>query len=401
MDKADRAGLSVAVTGHVLLFGVLSLSLASIVPPKPVPPPAMEVEFVGAMTVEPAPSELAAEMSGAEAPKIGLVEEAMPQPAPTPEPLPEVPVPEPLPAPPPSPAPAATPVPKPEPARTKPVEKAAPKPQPKTEPTLAKTATQTASAKPALAKAAPAKVAKLTPPKIKEPAPVKTRVVERPTRTAAPAKPRQLSANADKPAQIKPAPAKPQRARAAASTASKPPIAPAKIASATRAPAPVPAKPAAEAGPSAVRAAVARENTARGPRLSRDLLAGLTDAPDAKPAASAAPVMNPNAMAGIQAAIKRQVQPCADRQVNPGPGASRISVKLSLKLNKDGSLASAPQVVSTSGIDDENSRYEKRVADLAVAAFTGCAPLAGLPDDLYRTSRGGWSNFIMNYRLPG
>jgi len=149
-----------------------------------------------------------------------------------------------------------------------------------------------------------------------------------------------------------------------------------------------------------VKAATAREKFARAPRPSRDLLAGLTDTPEAKPT-PAAPTMSADAMAGIQAAIKRHVQPCAYRQVNPGPGANRISVKLNLKLNKDGSLASAPQVVSIAGIDDENSRYEKRVADLAVAAFTGCAPLAGLPDELYRTPKGGWSNFIMNYRLPG
>ena len=82
-------------------------------------------------------------------------------------------------------------------------------------------------------------------------------------------------------------------------------------------------------------------------------------------------------------------------------GASRITVKLNVRLNKDGSLAGPPRVVSTTGVDDENSRYEKRVADLAIAAYKGCAPMKGLPVDLYRTAKGGWSNVNMNYKLPG
>ena len=56
-------------------------------------------------------------------------------------------------------------------------------------------------------------------------------------------------------------------------------------------------------------------------------------------------------------------------------------------------------MVRQSGLDDENSRYAQRVADIAIAAFTGCAPLRGLPDELYDVPR-GWSNFTMNYRLP-
>ena len=106
-------------------------------------------------------------------------------------------------------------------------------------------------------------------------------------------------------------------------------------------------------------------------------------------------------MAGIVSAIRRQVQPCADRQVSPGPGASRIRVKMRLQLARSGRLVRSPQVIGTSGVDDENGRYEERVKDLAVATFVGCAPLTGLPADLYETASGkGWSDFIMNYNLP-
>ncbi len=106
-------------------------------------------------------------------------------------------------------------------------------------------------------------------------------------------------------------------------------------------------------------------------------------------------------MAGIVQAIRRQVQPCANRQVNPGPGASSIRVKLHLQLLPSGRLKRSPQVVSTSGVDEENERYEERVKDLAVATFVGCAPLTGLPPELYKTESGqGWSDFYMNYNLP-
>lgn len=183
---------------------------------------------------------------------------------------------------------------------------------------------------------------------------------------------------APKPAPAKPAPPK----TAAAKTQPKP--APAK---------PQPAKPASGSG---------KAEQARGSLLGKDFLKGLGgDAPAAKAQQPSGAVMSAVAMSGIVAAIKRQIQPCADRQVDPGPGANRIEVKINLRLNRDGSLAARPRVVSTAGVDDENSRYEKRVTDLAIAAFTGCAPLRDLPEELYQTAKGGWSNFNMNYKLPG
>ena len=137
-------------------------------------------------------------------------------------------------------------------------------------------------------------------------------------------------------------------------------------------------------------------------RIGADFLKGIADstAPSAAPAKSAAPAISASAMAGIQQAIRRQVQPCADRQINPGPGASKIKVKLHLVLSRAGGLTRAPDVVSTSGVDDDNAKFEERVKDLAVATFKGCAPLSGLPQELYQTANGGWSNFNMTYSLP-
>lgn len=110
--------------------------------------------------------------------------------------------------------------------------------------------------------------------------------------------------------------------------------------------------------------------------------------------------MTGQAAANIAQAILRQIQPCADRQIDPGPGANQIVTAINLRLNRDGSLAARPRVVRQTGINDENQRYADRVADLAIASFTGCAPLRGLPAELYDVPR-GWSNFTMNYRLPG
>lgn len=116
------------------------------------------------------------------------------------------------------------------------------------------------------------------------------------------------------------------------------------------------------------------------------------------PAAPAA-TMNAQAAANIAQAILRQIQPCADRQIDPGPGASRIVTRINLRLNRDGSMAARPRMVRQSGVDDENRRYAERVADLAINTFASCAPLRGLPAELYDVPR-GWSNFIMDYRLP-
>ena len=52
-------------------------------------------------------------------------------------------------------------------------------------------------------------------------------------------------------------------------------------------------------------------------------------------------------MAGIVQAIRRQVQPCADRQVNPGPGASRIRVRMRLRSPEAAGSRGPPQVIGT------------------------------------------------------
>ncbi|MCM8558420.1 hypothetical protein [Sphingomicrobium sediminis] len=115
---------------------------------------------------------------------------------------------------------------------------------------------------------------------------------------------------------------------------------------------------------------------------------------------AAAPTFDANAQASVAAVIQRQVQPCANRQIDPGPGANRIRVVMQLNLTRDGRLSRTPRVVRTEGVTPDNARYEQRVRDLAVAAYQGCAPYDGLPPELYSTPSGGWSEIRASFRLP-
>ncbi|HEX5183837.1 MAG TPA: cell envelope biogenesis protein TolA [Allosphingosinicella sp.] len=165
---------------------------------------------------------------------------------------------------------------------------------------------------------------------------------------------------------------------------------------------PAPARPApARAEPAQPTARSGTGKRTRGTLLGHDFLKGIGSDPTPSHSQQAqASMMSAEALAGIAAAIQRQIQPCANRQVNPGPGADQIKVALHLRLNRDGSLAQKPTVLGTTGVTAGNSRYEDRVKDLAIAAYVGCAPLRDLPDNLYQTPQGGWSSIKMTYKLP-
>lgn len=141
MEKSERLGLSVAVVGHVALFAVLSLGIASRPELKmPTDPIAVQLtDEVGLVSAAPKP---VTEAATATAPEVAPeIEKAAPQPEPTPAPpvkRPEPPAAKAMerPAPPkpkapekPQPQPKPVPKPVPKPARTSPPPPA--KPQPK------------------------------------------------------------------------------------------------------------------------------------------------------------------------------------------------------------------------------------------------------------------------------
>lgn len=162
-----------------------------------------------------------------------------------------------------------------------------------------------------------------------------------------------------------------------------------------------PAKPAVKPGKGTGSTANAVKPKARGLNFGSDYFKGATNKPS--PATGTAPksaTMSQQAAMDIGAKIKQQVQPCANRQVNPGPGAERIRVTIRLKINRDGTLASRPVIVGHDGVDDDNRRYQRQVDDRAIATFMGCQPLRGLPPELYDVPN-GWSDFSLRYKLPG
>lgn len=127
----------------------------------------------------------------------------------------------------------------------------------------------------------------------------------------------------------------------------------------------------------------------KGARLADLFKDGISDKP--APGTSKTPkaaTIDAKAVAGLSDAIKRQVQPCADRQLFPGPGAENIHTKLNLRLNIDGSFAAPPTMVAQTGVDDDNRRYAQRAKEEGIAAYMQCAPYH-LPPELYK---GGWSN---------
>ncbi len=162
-----------------------------------------------------------------------------------------------------------------------------------------------------------------------------------------------------------------------------------------------PAKPAVKPGKGTGSTANAIKPKARGLNFGSDYFKGASSKPS--PATGTAPksaTMSQQAAMDIGQKIKQQVQPCANRQVNPGPGAERIRVTIRLKINRDGTLASKPVIVGHDGVDDDNRRYQRQVDDRAIATFMGCQPLRGLPPELYDVPN-GWSDFSLRYKLPG
>jgi len=351
MDRAEKVGLGVAVAGHVVLFGLLSVGFLATPNPDRLKQQPVEVSLVDTVALEQAAPEVSTEAPAqSAAPEQGPAEdaappaEAEPEPAPEPRPVPPAPAPRPQPAPEPKPQPEPQPQPqpkpRPKPAPPQPAPAARPQPAPKPVPQ----ARPQPRPQPAAERAAPAKPAPARP---------------------APA------------AQPKAAPARPAGGQ------------PARTA---------PARPAATAGSGTNSASNRSRPTGR---LDDVFKSGFgTDPTPSRAQTPPAARIGAQAAANIGSAILRQVQPCANRQVTPGPGAERIRVTMNLRINRDGSLAARPTVRGHDGVDDDNQRYVARVDDLAIATFVGCAPLRGLPPELYDVP-GGWSNFTLRYKLPG
>jgi outer membrane biosynthesis protein TonB len=223
-----------------------------------------------------------------------------------------------------------------------------PKPQPKPTPP-----------KPAPPKPSPPKPEPKAEPK---PAPVKPEPKPKPA-PVKPAKPEK--ATPAKPSLAKPAPAKPTKATGLSSDFLKD----------LPQDKPGPAKP-------------------KGSRLGSDFLKGLS--PSKAPGKASAPhaaAIGAQSMSGLIGLIASKVKPCYNPPAG-GTDSGQIVTMLSIRLNKDGSVASVTPGAQ-SGVNGSNSAYARQMADAAVRAVKRCAPITGLPPELYE---GGWNDFDFRFR---
>ncbi len=124
------------------------------------------------------------------------------------------------------------------------------------------------------------------------------------------------------------------------------------------------------------------------PGLSRDLVSGLSDTP-AKPtarpgraASNATPAQTagPAVQASLGAEIRRQLKP--HWKSPTGADVELLRTTLSVSLNRDGSLAGTPSLVSQSGVNDSNRTQAKLHVDQAIKAVRLAAPFK-LPAEFY------------------
>ncbi len=160
-----------------------------------------------------------------------------------------------------------------------------------------------------------------------------------------------------------------------------------------------PLKASAPAKPTQTKTATADTRPRRRPGLSRSIVDGLNDAPSKSVSKTSAPgkavtAAKPvSATTGITAAQMTGPQKSAlngliYRQLKPfwkppsGADAELLVTKLSVHLNRDGSIDGEPELLGQEGINDSNRTQAKLHAERAIQAVRRAAPF-NLPPDYY------------------
>ncbi len=131
----------------------------------------------------------------------------------------------------------------------------------------------------------------------------------------------------------------------------------------------------------------------KGSRLGTDFLKGLSaDKSTGKANAPRAAAVSAQSMAGLASLLLQQVKPCYNPPAG-GADAGQIATVLNLRMNRDGSVASA-EIGEQSGVNAQNQAYARQMADAARRAVLRCAPFK-LPPEMYE---GGWDDFGFRFR---
>lgn len=179
-----------------------------------------------------------------------------------------------------------------------------------------------------------------------------------------------------------PLPPKPAPAKREVVKAPPPKPTPPKASAAPR-PAPTKAKTNAKPAP---KAAEGKKPAPRstGSNLGANFLDGLDSDKPTRVAAAAPPAakMGPADVASLNAEIYRQLKP--HWKPPSGADAELLRTQLSVRLNKDGSLAERPEIVTTTGVNDSNRAQVSLHQERAVQAVLRAAPFRNLPHQFYQ-----------------
>ncbi|MXO85968.1 energy transducer TonB [Altererythrobacter aurantiacus] len=119
----------------------------------------------------------------------------------------------------------------------------------------------------------------------------------------------------------------------------------------------------------------------RGGSTFRDAFrSGLGGNPDSSETRAPAATFGASEQAALAQAINRQLRP--HWRAPQGVDADKLVTVLSWRLNRDGSLAGTPRVVSQSGINDSNRAQADIHAEQAIRAVQLAAPF-NLPEQFY------------------
>jgi outer membrane biosynthesis protein TonB len=135
---------------------------------------------------------------------------------------------------------------------------------------------------------------------------------------------------------------------------------------------------------------LADERPRRRPGLSRDILAGVTPETGGRPApartdsGTPASAIGPAVTASIGAEVRRQLKP--HWKSPTGADVELLRSTVAVRLNRDGSLAGPPELVSKTGVNASNRAQARLHADQAIKAVRLAAPFK-LPAEYYEAWR--------------